>query len=184
MSRGAIAALTTFGLGFMRPASGTWGSLPPVGVAGAILLAGALLGNGAGAGAGPGAAAAWHGATWVVYHTTLVVILVAFSLACVRFGDLAEARFGRKDPGQVVADETAGQCIPLMLLPASALDTWVEAGATLAGAFVLFRILDILKPWPAGGLQRLPGGWGILVDDLVAGVQAAIIMQVVTRVIL
>lgn len=166
------AMLTTFGLGHLRPASGTWGSLPPPALA-ALIVAPAVLG-------GDG----WSAGLWIGYHAALLAVLLVFSLACATWGDWAEARFGRKDPGQVVADETAGQCIPLMLLPAEAIATPVSAIATLAGAFVLFRLLDIIKPWPARGLQRLPGGWGILIDDLVAGLQAAIILQVMTRALL
>ncbi len=180
MSRVAVAMLTTFGLGFMRPASGTWGSAPPVGVAAAILMGGALL-HPAGPAVEPGPAAAWPGATWAIYHVTLGAICLLFSAACILWGSFAETRFHRKDPSEVVADETAGQCIPLMLLPATVVQTPLHAAATLAGVFVLFRILDIIKPWPAGRLQALPAGWGILIDDLLVGVQGLVIVQLVTR---
>src|SRR5438093_667150 len=121
--------LTTFGLGLMRPASGTWGSLPPP-----LLAAGMMA-----AGLGP-VASPW------VYHGVLAAVLVVFSLACILYGDHAEARFGKKDPGQVVADETAAQCIPLMFLPAAALSPWWHAAATILLAFLSFRIFDIVKP--------------------------------------
>jgi phosphatidylglycerophosphatase A len=98
-------------------------------------------------------------------------------------GDRAEVCFFKKDPSQVVADETAGQCLPLMFLPASAFATVGQAAFTIAWAFICFRLLDIVKPWPARGLQRVPGGWGILIDDLFAGVYALGIMQVLTRVL-
>jgi phosphatidylglycerophosphatase A len=158
--------VTTFGLGYMRPASGTWGSMPPVVVAAALIWAGL----------GP------HAAPWT-YHLVLAGILVVFSLACLVMGDRAEARFLKKDPGQVVADETAGQCLSLAWLPASALATPGRAALTLLGAFVAFRAMDVIKPWPARQLQRLPGGWGILVDDLFAGLYAAVIVQIVARVV-
>jgi len=155
--------VTTHGLGFMRPFPGTWGSLPPVALAGLMLALGAPrpLSDG-----------------------LLLVVLLVYSLACVMYGDHAEARFGRKDPSQVVADETAGQCIPLLLLPAASISTPIRAGATLLGAFVLFRLCDIIKPPPAYQIQRLPGGWGILLDDLIAGVQAMIVLQVILRLVL
>jgi len=155
-----VAGLTTFGLGFMRPAPGTWGSLPPCGVAWLCALAAAPAG---------------------LTHALLVVILLVFSAACVVWGAWGEKRFGRKDASEIVADETAGQCIPLMFLPAFALDGFWAASFTIGGAFVLFRIMDIIKPWPAHGLQRLRHGWGVLVDDLIAGLYAAIVLQIVVR---
>ena len=66
---------------------------------------------------------------------------------------------------------------------AIAVSTPVHAAATLLLVFLAFRIFDILKLPPANGLQRVPGGWGILLDDLVAGVQALIVVQLVTRLV-
>lgn len=159
-----VRFITVFGLGYRRPAEGTWGSLPPV------IIAGVLIASGLGPAHAP-----------VLYHAVLLGILLFFSGACVLQGDQAEMLFLRKDPGNVVADETAGQCLPLLLLPAAALGTPLHAGLTLLGAFLAFRIFDILKLPPARGLQRIPGGWGILIDDLVAGVQAMVVVQVVIR---
>lgn len=149
--------LTTGGLGFFRPASGTWGSLPPV-VLGAIIIL---------AGAGPGTPHAW------VYLGVMGVFVLAFSAACVIGGDSAEARWG-KDPSPVVADETAGMALTLLLLPAGLMaNEPFFALISLAGAFVLFRAMDIAKFFPANGLQRIPSGWGILLDDIAAAIQAA-----------
>lgn len=157
--------ITSFGLGYCRPASGTWGSLPPAVVAGALAV---LPGGGVYL---PGGERAW------VFYLLMAVFVVVFSWACVARGDEAELHFGKKDPGQVVADETAGMALTLCALP------WFATGAPVlvwvAGAFVLFRIADILKLWPANGLQAVPGGWGILLDDLVAGVQAGVLLLVV-----
>ncbi len=165
------ALVTTFGLGDLRPAPGTWGSIPPVLLAGVLIAAGfgnavcpmGLMGCG-------------------VYNAAIVAVLILFCFACVQYGDAAEARFGRKDPSHVCADETAGVCIPLLFLPPQAVVTPVNTALTLLLVFVAFRIFDILKLPPAGGLQRVPGGWGILLDDLVAGVQALVVVQIVTRV--
>jgi len=157
--------ITTFGLGFMRPASGTWGSMPSVALAGLMMLTGVL----------PVGPTAW------LYHGVLAAVLVLFSWVCVRFGPSAEAEFGKKDPGQVVADETAGQCLPLMLLPIATPDP-LRIAVACAAAFLAFRVFDILKLPPARGLQRLSGGWGILIDDLIAGVQAVLVVQVLLRV--
>lgn len=164
------ALVTTFGLGHMRPASGTWGSMPTVALAGGLIFFGVRPD-----GAGPEMSAVYHGA--------LVAVLLVFSWACVAFGAAAEAMFGKKDPGTVVADETAGQAIPLMALPAVATTGLHHLLFTLALAFVAFRICDIAKVWPARGLQRLGGGWGILIDDLIAGVQAMVIVQVALRIV-
>ncbi|MDX2148173.1 MAG: phosphatidylglycerophosphatase A [Planctomycetota bacterium] len=160
VARKRLLLITTFGLGRLRPAPGTWGSLPPV------LLAGALIVLGAGPAAMP-----------AVYHGLLALVIVVFSVACVRDGDAAEVRFGKKDPGDVVADETAGQSLALVALPTWVASSWWEVAGLLVLAFLLFRAFDILKPWPARELQDVPGGWGILLDDLVAGVMALVIMQ-------
>lgn len=157
--------VTTFGLGLLRPAPGTWGSMPTVVVAGMLILAGL----------GPNT----NFTNYVVYNGVLGVILIIFSFACIAFGVGAEARFGKKDPGSVCADETAGQCLPLMFLPAHAVNSHEKLAVTLVAAFLIFRILDIIKPWPARQLQRLPAGWGVLIDDLVAGLQGLAIMQAV-----
>ena len=170
LSRAGKMLLTTFGLGLMRPASGTWGSMPTVAIAGALMLLGARP---CGAGLLPS----------VIYHGVLLAVLLIFSWACIAYGDGAEIHFGKKDPGSVVADETAGQAIALMALPAASTGTFWHMAITLAIAFVTFRVTDILKLWPANGLQKYPGGWGILMDDLVAGVQALVVVQVVVRVI-
>jgi len=173
--------ITTFGLGDLRPAPGTWGSMPPVLLAGAIVL---LLGMHGVAGEESLWVDGWPAATWVIYHAAMALTIVVFSWACLRYGDAAEARFNKKDPGNVCADETAGMCMPLMFLPAAAFaDIW-RGGATLVLAFLAFRVFDILKLPPARGLQNHQGGVGILLDDLVAGAQAMIAMQVIARVLM
>ncbi|MGQ0628632.1 MAG: phosphatidylglycerophosphatase A family protein [Phycisphaerales bacterium] len=152
-----IRLITTFGLGYLRPASGTWGSMPPAIIALGLLLAQA-----------PG---------WTVILTMAVTVMV-FSGACISAGDLAEAKFGGKDPSEVVADETAGMALACLALPLDHASPW-SALRWVALAFVLFRIMDIVKPPPAYGLQRVPGGWGILLDDLIAGIYAAVGVLVV-----
>lgn len=147
--------ITVFGLGHMRPAPGTWGSLPPV------LVAAALIAAGFGQAESP-----------VAYVGAMAVLVLVFSGACIFQGDRAEAVFGRKDPSEVVADETAGQALALVWLPAAAEQSLLGAAFSVGLAFFAFRLLDIIKPWPANGLQRIPGGWGILIDDLLAGLYA------------
>jgi phosphatidylglycerophosphatase A len=76
---------------------------------------------------------------------------------------------GRSDPREVVIDEIAGQMLTLLFLPL----TW----QTLALGFLAFRAADIFKPFPARRLEALPGGLGIMVDDLVAGAYANLALQ-------
>ncbi len=156
--------LTAGGLGHLRPAPGTWGSTPPVALALVMLI---VMG-------GP--------------HWTLDVAVATLGLlgcvVCVRFGDWSETAYGKKDPGCVVADEVAGQAIPLLLLPWRSFsdDGGVLWNLTLAAiAFSTFRLFDITKPPPARGLQRWSAGWGILIDDLIAGVYALIVTQAAVR---
>lgn len=153
--------LTTFGLGHMKPASGTWGSLPPVVVGGVVMLIGAS-----------------NPAARSVYDVLLILFFVVFSWTCVAWGTDAEARW-KKDPGQVVADETAGQAVTLLMIPGAMFETTQSTILVLIGAFLLFRAFDILKPWPAGAMQRVRGGWGILLDDWFAGLMAGIAIWIV-----
>ena len=81
-----------------------------------------------------------------------------------------ERRLGRHDPGLVVIDEVAGMWASLVLLPFTTL--------TAVLAFVAFRITDTLKPWPARQLEDLPEGWGIMSDDLMAGIYANLLVRV------
>jgi len=81
----------------------------------------------------------------------------------------AARHFGRKDPGQAVIDEVAGQLVTLYF-----------TGAGLPAAvfgFLVFRALDIVKPWPARSFERLPGGIGIMADDVMAGIYANLALR-------
>ena len=88
-------------------------------------------------------------------------VLLLITVAGVWASHRAEKHFGREDPGPVVIDEVAGQLVTLFLIGGGA--------AALVVGFLVFRVLDIVKPWPAGALEALPGGWGIMADDLMAG---------------
>lgn len=80
----------------------------------------------------------------------------------------AEELLGQKDPGQVVIDELVG--VWLVLLPFAKTDIWL-----IVAAFVFFRIFDIAKPWPIKLSENwLPGGFGVMIDDVLAGVYALI----------
>jgi phosphatidylglycerophosphatase A len=108
-----------------------------------------------------------------VWAATHLVVCAVFSLACVAHGSVGEAELGRKDPGAICADETAGMALTLALCPPQAIGQGLAAWPVVAGAFLAFRLADILKPWPAGALQAAHAGWGILLDDLAAAGYAA-----------
>lgn len=87
----------------------------------------------------------------------------------------AASHFGRPDPGQVVIDEVAGQLATLLLLD-------VGISGLLVG-FLLFRLFDIVKPWPANRLESLHGGLGIMADDVMAGLYGwGVLWMIVTLV--
>ncbi len=83
----------------------------------------------------------------------------------------AEQSLGTTDPGEIIIDEVAGMWLALFLLP--------KIFLLYLLAFVLFRIFDITKPVPLQRLQKLPAGWGIMLDDIGAGFYALIILQAV-----
>ena len=103
----------------------------------------------------------------------LVVFLVAVTLLGTWAAHVAEAVVGDKDPGVIVIDEVAGMTLSVLVLP-------LTVPVLLAG-FVLFRVFDVVKPFPAGRLQRLHGGVGVMIDDLIAGVYALVILLLVRR---
>lgn len=80
-----------------------------------------------------------------------------------------------KDPGLVVIDEFAGQWLSLLFLPRNG---WI-----LIGGFLLFRLFDILKPFPAAQCEKIAGGAGIMLDDLVAAVYVNILLQIIVRLV-
>ena len=80
-----------------------------------------------------------------------------------------EAALGRKDPGIVVIDEVLGMLITLALLP-------VSIPGVIAG-FLLFRVFDVIKPYPAAQLEHLHGGLGIMADDAVAGLYSYLVLR-------
>lgn len=84
-------------------------------------------------------------------------------------GTIAERYFGTNDPGHGVIDEVMGMLITLFLIPVG----WIGA---LSG-FVLFRIFDVIKPYPAARLERLPGGIGMMADDAMAAVYANLVLR-------
>ena len=107
----------------------------------------------------------------------LVLAAIGFAVTAV-YGDRAITTYG-PDPGVIVSDEFCGQAITYLWLW-NVDDTGAFITLTIAG-FILFRFFDIVKPPPARQLEKLPHGWGVLLDDLAAGIYANIAAQVVLR---
>ena len=104
--------------------------------------------------------------SYVVEAVTIVVLFVIG----VWSGTQAEHHFGGIDPAPVVMDEVVGMLITLAFLPVN----WVGA---MVG-FLVFRLLDVYKPWPAARFERLPGGLGVMADDGMAALYGNLVMRV------
>jgi phosphatidylglycerophosphatase A len=98
----------------------------------------------------------------------LAAIAIVFALG-IWSATIAERHFNGTDPGPVVIDEVLGMLVTLALLP-------VTFTGAIVGFFV-FRVLDVIKPWPSAGFERLPGGLGVMADDGMAAVYAHLIMR-------
>jgi len=133
---------TFFGIGYLRPAPGTWGSLAalPIGVAVLIIFG---------------------------WQALLALSLLTFIIGVWASGHYAKT-IDTKDPSEVVIDEVAGQWLALAFV---APVLW-----EVIAAFALFRLFDIVKPWLIGRLERLPGGLGIMSDDMLAGLVAGVLI--------
>jgi phosphatidylglycerophosphatase A len=102
-----------------------------------------------------------------------VALLIGITLVGLWAAGVAETELKKEDPGPVVIDEVAGQLVTLLL-------TGVGWRGAIVG-FFLFRVLDIIKPFPARRLERLHGGLGIMADDLMAGAYGLVVMMALVR---
>jgi phosphatidylglycerophosphatase A len=150
-----------FGLGRLPVAPGSWGSLPPAIIFWLVY---------------------YFGGSWVLALSLMIVLFIAGSIVCVKLSDAAVAATGKHDPHEVVADEVAGQALTFLAMPllmhsssGSQIVTIVVLG------FFLFRLFDTVKPWPSYRLEELPAGWGILADDIMAGVYAGITLLIAAK---
>jgi len=100
----------------------------------------------------------------------IIPSIVIFMVYGIYVGTKFEAEYG-KDPAQCTIDEVVGMWISLVALP--------KTFTIVAIAFILWRILDIIKPPPARNLERLKGGLGIMIDDMISGIYTLIIMLLV-----
>jgi phosphatidylglycerophosphatase A len=149
----AVVAGSFFGTGYAPIASGTVATAAAI----PLYLALAFLPP---PGSGP----------WIYLGATLLVALGGVVAAGVM-----ERRLGIDDPSEVVIDEVAGFLVTMLLVPPGLL--------TITCGFLLFRVFDIVKPWPAGPAERIGGGWGIMADDIVCGIYANLVLQVGIRVL-
>ena len=110
-------------------------------------------------------------AIWLLPLTPLriAVALVVVTLIGIWAGSRVERLLGKKDPGVIVIDEVAGMLLSVILLPPTI--------PVLVTAFLLFRLFDIWKPFPARESQALRGGAGVMVDDLIAGAYALVLIM-------
>lgn len=157
------------GPGFLRPAPGSWGSLATVLVL-LLLLGTAGAGDGVlGTGLLGAVVASADGGSSQRMAVILAIVLV--TVLGVLVGNRAREDWGVSDPSSFVLDEVAGQLLPFLPLLPGPVD---PLGAALA--FGAFRLFDIVKPPPIRQLERLPGGVGIMADDLGAGLVAMLIV--------
>ena len=98
----------------------------------------------------------------------VAAILVLFAIG-IWSGTIAEHHFGGVDPAPVVMDEVVGMLITLAFLPVSATGAMV--------GFLVFRVLDVFKPWPSARFERLPGGLGVMADDGMAAIYGNVMMH-------
>jgi phosphatidylglycerophosphatase A len=162
-------AIATCGVGYLPLAPGTWGSLVGVGLY--LLLEAVSLHF-------LFAHAARNSLTMMSVETPrlalLLVVIFVVTMAGIWAGTRAERLFQRKDPGAVVIDEVAGQMIALLSVPTLIYGWW-----GIISAFLLFRVFDIWKPYPARRLEKLESGLGIMSDDIVAGIYAAVVNSII-----
>jgi len=140
---------TVFGLGSAVPAPGTAASVVALPFAWLIVHFG---------GAG------WYGRAWLLFAGLIVFAVGAWA------SELYASAEGREDPGECVIDEVAGQWVACAFAPVSLLG--------FALAFFLFRIFDITKLWPVSAAERVTGGLGIMLDDIVAGLMAGALIAI------
>lgn len=145
-----ILAGTLFGTGFIPKAPGTWGSLVTL----------PLI----------------YGSSLISPQFGIPVLIVLAIMLSLWSSSENEREFG-DDPPQFVMDECAGQS--LVFLPAAIIASAVPDLFQLVTGFFLFRVFDILKPFGIDRLQKLPGKFGILVDDLLAGIYALICVELI-----
>lgn len=160
-------AITTFGVGYLPLAPGTWGSMVGVLI---YLLFGRIEAN-AGIYFVNRGWAEVQIAAWI--HAFNLIIFLLFCLLGVWAASRAVKLLRDKDPQQAVVDEVIGQLIVFLFIPFGAHWFYILSG------FLLFRLFDIWKPYPIDSLQDLPAGIGVCADDILAGVYGGACLAVI-----
>lgn len=156
--------LTTFGVGYIPGAPGTYGSIVAVGI---YMIFTGIRQAAPVSGMGTAFSPDFVVALIVGFpHAVYLVLLALFSSLGVWASGRAIALLGNSDPPEAVVDEVMGQLLTFAFVPFGLGWPFILAG------FLLFRLFDIWKPFPIDRLQDLPGGLGICADDIVAGVYA------------
>ena len=163
-------AFATWGVGYAPLAPGTFGSAVGVGIYLLVQSASAQV-------SAYGLAHGWSLALLSSLSVALMLLLVAMpTIVGVWAASRTEKLLGRKDPGIVVVDEVAGQLIAFLFVPINS-GWWV-----IIIGFAAFRLFDIWKPYPIRRLESLESGLGIMADDVLAGVYAAILLSFATSI--
>ena len=158
-------AITTFGVGYLPIAPGTWGS--GVGVLIFLGIERCIVNLRSGP-----ELSYFSGPSQAITFAFLSAALVVFSLIALWASSRAISLLGNSDPSEAVVDEVLGQLITFAFVPFGITWPFILAG------FLLFRLFDIWKPYPIYDLQVLPGGIGVCADDIVAGVYAGICLAI------
>ncbi len=148
---------SAFGLGWLPLAPGTWASVP-------VLIIFGLLCH--------------FGATSLTVAIVMAGLALAGAVVCVKFAPAVIAATGKNDPREIVADEVAGQAVTFIFYLLFTIFYFQCNNFYIIAimGFLMFRLFDIAKPWPIRRLEKLPAGWGILADDLLAGVYAGAVL--------
>jgi phosphatidylglycerophosphatase A len=163
-------SLATCGVGYIRLAPGTWGSLVGVGIYLILRSLGLAVWQ-------IGLASGWRAEQMSAWHAPVnIFVVLLVTIVGIWAGSRAAQIMNDKDPQSVVIDEVVGQLITLAFIPFNVAWWMIVAG------FFLFRFFDIAKPYPIYRLQVLPGGLGVCADDILAGIYAAIVLSVIAAI--
>jgi len=151
-----------FGMGWLPFAPGSWGSLPST-----IIFA--LMCH--------------FKAPAISIFIAMAALAIVGCIICVKLTPFVIAATLQEDPPEVVVDELAGQAITFLLIPLLAPKAMAtgQLWTTAVVGFLIFRAFDAIKPWPIYKLERLPKGWGVLADDLMASVYSAVMLLIFAR---
>lgn len=158
--------VTTFGVGYLPLAPGTWGSIVGVLIYLLIIYIEGLI------------AVSFLAQDWLLstvtawFYSINLLLFLLFCLLGIRTSGRATKLFRDKDPQKVVVDEVMGQLLVFLFVP------FLTSWWLIFAGFLLFRVFDIIKPYPIDYLQTLPAGLGVCADDLLAGVYGGVCLSI------